>query len=386
LTAAKLLWKNSIRDRIFVDPVLCRALAMQSLERGFHPMRVYWVVQNLSALAVAISAVFLSVAPVRAQRFSEIDADCKQAEQAAAPHAVISNGLVKAVVYLPDANNGIYRAARFDWSGAIACLDYKGHSYFDMWNNKNDPTAHDSISGPVEDFRSADGKSAPFYDDAKPGELFVKPGIGLVRRIDDKPYRFQTLYPLVDGGKWTIHTTANSVSNRQELKSQFGVAYVYTKTLELDRNQPILEIQHSLKNTGTKTIDIQVYDHDFYRLDNEPTGPAIRVRFPFEPKVAQPFKNGARIDGKQIVYDRVLQTGESAQGGITGFSDSASDYDFILEDSHTGAGVEQTADVPLASITFWSVPATACPEAYIHVTIPPGQTGHWTIKYRFFTK
>jgi hypothetical protein len=141
LTAAKLLWKNSIRDRIFVDPVLCRALAMQSLERGFHPMRVYWVVQNLSALAVAISAVFLSVAPVRAQRFSEIDADCKQAEQAAAPHAVISNGLVKAVVYLPDANNGIYRAARFDWSGAIACLDYKGHSYFDMWNNAESTTS-----------------------------------------------------------------------------------------------------------------------------------------------------------------------------------------------------------------------------------------------------
>ncbi|MGA3264326.1 MAG: hypothetical protein ABSC47_09810 [Terracidiphilus sp.] len=339
------------------------------------------VAQYLAGAVLALSAAASS-----AQQFSQIDTGCKQAQQTAAPHAVISNGLIKAVIYLPDANNGIYRASRFDWSGSVACLDYKGHSYFDVWSPRNDPTAHDSITGPVEDFRSGDGRSAPFYKGAKPGDVFVKPGIGLVRRIDDKPYSFQTHYPLVDGGKWTIHSTASSVTNRQELKSQIGVAYVYTKTLKLDSNAPVMEIQHSLKNTGVKTLDIQVYDHDFYRLDNEPTGPAISVRFPFEPKVAQPFKNGARIDGKQIVYDRVLQTGETAQGNLTGFSNNASDYDFILENSHTGAGVEQTADLPLASITFWSVPATVCPEAYVHLTIPPGQTGHWTIRYRFYTK
>ena len=35
------------------------------------------------------------------------------------PQVEITNGLIKARLYLPDANNGYYRATRFDWSGII---------------------------------------------------------------------------------------------------------------------------------------------------------------------------------------------------------------------------------------------------------------------------
>jgi len=38
------------------------------------------------------------------------------------PEAWISNGLVRAKLYLPDAGNGYYRGTRFDWSGVIAGL------------------------------------------------------------------------------------------------------------------------------------------------------------------------------------------------------------------------------------------------------------------------
>jgi hypothetical protein len=46
------------------------------------------------------------------------------------PKAVLSNGSVQAVVYLPDAQKGYYRSTRFDWSGVVPCLAYKGHTYF----------------------------------------------------------------------------------------------------------------------------------------------------------------------------------------------------------------------------------------------------------------
>jgi hypothetical protein len=304
---------------------------------------------------------------------------------------VISNGQVNAVLYLPDATNGYYRARRFDWSGSVACLAYKGHTYFGVWSGvwapKYDPLTNDAITGPVEEFRAADGKSAPFYEDAKPGGFFVKPGVGLLRRLDDKPFDFRVLYPLVDGGKWTIHSSKEAVSFRQELKSSpIGVAYDYTKTLRLDKNAPVLEIEHTLKNTGTKTIDTEVYDHDFYMLDNEPTGPAMSVRFAFDPKPAQPLQNDARIDGRQLVYGRELKPGEEVQQDILGSSNSVSDYDLHVEDSRTGAGVEQSGDVPLVVLHFWSIRSNISPEAYIHLNIPPGQTAHWTIKYRFYTK
>ena len=38
------------------------------------------------------------------------------------PQAEISNGMIKARLYLPDAENGYYRATRFDWSGIISSL------------------------------------------------------------------------------------------------------------------------------------------------------------------------------------------------------------------------------------------------------------------------
>jgi len=39
------------------------------------------------------------------------------------PRAEISNGSVRAKLYLPDPDNGYYRATRFDWSGVISSLE-----------------------------------------------------------------------------------------------------------------------------------------------------------------------------------------------------------------------------------------------------------------------
>ena len=39
-----------------------------------------------------------------------------------APEVAISNGVIHARVYLPDAESGYYRGTRFDWSGAISSL------------------------------------------------------------------------------------------------------------------------------------------------------------------------------------------------------------------------------------------------------------------------
>ena len=305
--------------------------------------------------------------------------------QSSYPKALISNGLIHAVVLLPDAKNGYYRGSRFDWSGVIGCLEYKNHTYFGVWFPHYDPYLHDAITGPVEEFRPRDA-SPMNYDKAKPGELFVKPGVGVLRRIDDGPYRFTAPYPLVDGGKWTVHTKRDSVSFRHDLTGPSGISYIYKKTLELEKHQPVLIVQHELKNTGTETIETDVYNHDFFVIDGTPTGPAMVVRFPFEPKAEPGLANGASIQGKEIVYGRELQTGETAGSSLTGFSSNVSDYDFVVENRNTGVGVRQTGDLPISSIYFWSIRTTICPEAYVHLKISPGQTSHWTIRYRFYAK
>lgn len=310
--------------------------------------------------------------------------ECSALPQTSYPKAAISNGLVNAVVYLPDAKNGYYRATRFDWSGVVGCLSYKGHTYFGQWFPRYNPLANDSISGPVEEFKPSEG--ALNYNEAKPGELFVKPGVGVLRKISDSAYSSYFTYPLVDGGKWTVRTNKSGVRFTQRLNTQLGIAYVYRKNLRLDKRAPVLLIEHQLKNTGKKTIEMDVYDHDFFMLDHASTGPEIVVHFPFAPKAERPLMNGGKIVGNDITYEQELQPRQTVASFLTGYSDKVSDYDFTVENRAAAIGVEQTADVPISQFNFWSIRTTVCPEAYIHLKIEPGKTAHWTIKYRFYEK
>ena len=167
---------------------------------------------------------------------------------AEAPSVQISNGVVRASVYLPDANRGYYRGGRFDWSGVISRLEYAGHNYFGVWFSHYEPTLHDAITGPVEEFRSDDG--ALGFAEAKQGDLFVKIGVGILQKPDSKPYDFARNYRIVSTGVWVVRPEADRIEFTQELKGINGYSYVYTKRLRLVKGKPQLILEHSLKNTG----------------------------------------------------------------------------------------------------------------------------------------
>lgn len=338
----------------------------------------------ISLAVLGIAAALLEPVAWAQSKSSDRPDPCAGQTASDVPQVSISNGQVHALIDLPDPQKGYYRATRFDWSGVIPCLSYDGHTYFSPWRPTHDPLGHDSISGPVEEFHSTDG--ALGYADAKAGGLFVKPGVGVLRKIDDAPYKFSTLFPIVDNGKWSYRAKKAEISITQRLRSPVGYAYAYTKTLELEKDKPVMLIHHRLKNTGTKPIDTDVYDHDFYRLDNAPTGPDMVVHFAFAPAATRPLNNGGEIRGHDLIYQNELQERQPVSSLLTGYSSDPSDYDFTVENLKTGVGVEQTSDSPIASLNFWSVQATIAPEAYIHLHIVPGETRDWTIRYRFFDR
>jgi hypothetical protein len=352
------------------------------------PLREIALHNNRSLLLAALLFSLVALPAAQAQVAKDSSSPCASIINNDFPKAVLSNGSVQAVVYLPDTQKGYYRSTRFDWSGVVPCLTYKGHTYFGVWFNHYDPLINDAITGPVEEFRSSDGLSSINYNEAKPGELFIKPGVGVLRKVDDSPYKFGFRYPIVDLGKWKVRVKKDQVTFTQTLQSPLGYAYVYEKTLKLDKHQPILILEHHIKNTGTKAIDTEVYDHDFFMLDGTPTGPGMAVHFPFEPQAKRPLEPRGKIDGKDIVYVQEVGTGpgQAVSSYLTGYSNSPADYDFTVENRNTGVGVEQTSDSPIAQLNFWSIHTTICPEAYIHVNVQPGETGHWNIRYRFFAK
>lgn len=383
IAAALIAWIHPAAGPFSHSPA--DSCVMAERRKGYQIPRM----KDRSPLFRIFTLSILSIAPVAmhaTRGYAATTSGCAPIEPLSAPQTAISNGIISAIVLLPDAKKGYYRGSRFDWSGIVGCLTFRGHSYFGAWFPKYDPTHHDSITGPVEEFRSADGNSALGYDQAKPGGIFIKPGVGVLRRIDEKPFDFTAPYPLVDGGKWTVHAEKRQVVFRQDLNSQMGISYVYQKKLKLIASQPVLMIEHKLKNTGSEPIDTQVYNHDFFMLDAAPTGPGMVVRFPFVPATDRPLEDGAYIEGKQILYARELKKGESAFAAITGYGDRSSDFDFVVEDTNSGVGVEELGSLPLSRVFFWSIRTTICPEAYVHIQIKPGQTARWTIRYRFVAK
>jgi hypothetical protein len=301
------------------------------------------------------------------------------------PQASISNGRITAQFYLPDAEKGYYRGTRFDWSGSISSLKTAHHEYFGQWFDKYDPKLHDSIVGPVEEFIKND--TAVGYDEAKGGGTFIRIGVGVVRKpaAETKYQRFNT-YEIVDPGKWSVRHGADWIEFTHDLKDPAGgYGYHYTKTIRLKKNQDVMVIEHSLKNTGSKPIATAQYDHNFFVIDGKPSGPGNRVQFTF-PLKADQFNGGgaAEVHGKEIVYNKELAAGQSAYGEFTGFGPSASDYDIHLEHGAAGAGVHITGSLPLSKLVFWSIRTTFCPEAYVDINAAPGADVKWAYTYQFY--
>ena len=298
------------------------------------------------------------------------------------PQAEISNSRVRAKLYLPDPQNGYYRGTRFDWSGVVASLECDGHSYFGKWFERYDPKLHDAISGPVEEFfTNAAGLG---YNEAKPGESFIKIGVGALRKPDEPSYSSFNSYEIVNPGKREVKKGKDWIEFTHQLTDTAGYAYTYHKKLLLPKDKAELVIEHSLKNTGRKPIVTHAYNHNFFMLDEQPSGPDVVVRFPFELRATGDLKGLAEVRGKELVYLQELQKGQSVFTNLEGHGSSAQDYDIRVENRKTGAGVRQTGNRPLSKVVFWSIRSNVSPEPYIEMKIDPGKEERWRIRYEFY--
>lgn len=368
----------------------------------------------------------------------------------ASPSHRISNGELTATVYLPDARNGFYKTTRFDWSGAIGSLVYKGHEYYGPWWSKITDIYDFGYEGPNKDVISADftamvGPAEEFgqlgYAEVPSGGLFVKPGVGVLRR-DEAAYNHSRPYAIANGGTWSVKTAPESVAFTHTVSEpSIGYGYVYTKELRLTPGKPQLTISHVMRNTGTKPIVTNVYNHNFTTIDRETTGPNIAVTVPWPmtraagrgarpggpaapgaPAAAQPagavpagpggrqgqapadpyapLAVGERMgtqcgqpvmqalaapQGNVLVYARNLAGSECYQTSFTGFSAEVKDNEVRIENRRTGAGVLIRGDRPMSRFGYWSIRTVVAPEPYIDLNIAPSQSFDWSYTYDYYT-
>jgi len=314
------------------------------------------------------------------------------------PQAEISNGELRAKIYLPDGQGGFYRGTRFDWSGIVSSLEYKGHNYYGQWYTRSDPRVHDfefqgdeivsspccAIQGPVEEFQTH--HTALGFDEAAVGGTFIKIGVGVLRK-DSAGYDAFKQYELVDPGKWTVKTHADSVEFTHELTDPAsGYGYLYRKTVRLVAGKPEMVLEHHLKNTGRRAIESSVYGHNFLMLDRQTIGPDFTVTVPFQIQAAPPpRKDVAEIRGNQFVYVRALADRDVVYTQISGFTDNPHDNEVRIENTGVGAGMFIRGSRPLTHMALWSIRSVLAVEPFISMTIEPGGEFDWDVTYEYYT-
>jgi hypothetical protein len=293
----------------------------------------------------------------------------------------IKNELISIRYLLPDKETGYYRSTRFDWGGVMSGLEFRGHSYFGIWNPAPyNPILHDAITGLVEEFTPLG------YDEATEGGSFVKIGVGVLHKPKENRYNRFSYYQIEDNGKWKVKAKSAQISFTHTLVNK-DYGYEYLKTEKLIPGKAVLVISHTLKNKGLLPIETSVYCHNFFVMDSTPVGPAYVVKFPFTIKAGeQKAGNIAYVKDNAIYFNRDVVKGETTGiSGLTGFGNDVKDYDIRIENLKTGAGVRITGSLPISSMVFWTNPKTLCPEPYLNLKVDTGKEVSWTLTYEFYT-
>ena len=296
------------------------------------------------------------------------------------PATVISNNEIEMKLYLPDAEKGLYRATRFDWSGVIGSVQYKGHEYFGYWKSTHDPTFHEDLSGPVEGFI----EPGLGYAEAKPGGKFVRIGVGVIEKADEPEYNWRETYKIVDHGEWKIEQGKDWITFTHEVNSDMGYGYVYEKSIKLKNDGFI--IGHQLRNTGTKVIETDQFNHNFFMIDGERSGTAFKISFPYDISTDDDPKGLLEIKGKEISFLKDLMDDDAVFVALTGYGTMKEDHQVTVLNQKSGAGVTFQVDKPLHRMAFWSCATTLSPENFIWLSVEPGAEEAWNSEYTLFVK
>lgn len=296
------------------------------------------------------------------------------------PSLTISNEEIEMLVYLPDPENGLYRATRFDWSGVIGSVQYRGHEYFGYWKDTHDPLFHEDLPGPVEGYI----KPGLGYEEAEAGGRYVRIGVGVIEKPDEAEYSFRNSYKLLDHGKWTIDHGTDWISFKHELNSDIGYSYIYEKMVKLKNDGFIIE--HSLENTGTKLIETDQFNHNFFMIDGEYSGKAFNIKFPYPVTTLDDPSGYVKLEGNEISFMKDLAEDESFFLLLQGYGEDPGDHMVTVENRKTGAGVSFGIDKPLYRMAFWACHTTLCPENFIWISVEPGSRDEWTSEYTLFVQ
>lgn len=221
------------------------------------------------------------------------------------------------------------------------------------------------------------------FDEAAPGETFVKIGVGMLEKPDAEPYKFSRNYRIVRALPWQVKQGSHSIAFAQTLPETNGLGYEYVKRIELGPDAPSFTVAYSLRNTGAKPIDTTYYCHNFVVFDDQPLTPGVRVLLPFQTGSAD-IKEIAEVRDGRVVLQEELPNGKSLYHKFESPGFSADDNQARIENPSTGTGLRVSGDAAPTNVVFYALGKAVCFEPFIPLRLESGEVKQWSDHYEFY--
>ncbi|MFP4056454.1 MAG: hypothetical protein ACLF0G_06260 [Candidatus Brocadiia bacterium] len=287
----------------------------------------------------------------------------------------IANERLNAVLMVPDQPSSPYAGPRYESGGVVMQVTLDGEHTFLGEEGRGDRLGG---YGLIEEMGISE---AIGYEQAQPGEPFLKLGVGLVTRGKREKYLFYEALPVAQRFPWDVRVGPRWATFVQAGKPFRGIAYRYRKRVVIDEQQPLLRIEHRLTNTGTKRIATDQYCHNYLRFDDAPPGPGYRIEFPF-PLVAEgEAKRPMVVEGGTISFAAELEG--AAYCRFQGQRPSARGHRFLVRHAGNGLSLEVGGDFPIAYLACYADDRAVSPEAFCAIDVEPGESFRWTRIYAF---
>jgi hypothetical protein len=248
------------------------------------------------------------------------------------------------------------RGPRFDTTAAIVSVRVDGKEFL--------------TEGGLADEFNPKWISPPGFDQAKPGEPFLKIGVGVLLRKSEWRYFFGHRYAVKQLAE-VEHMAGlpeGVIGFRQRCDSQLGWGYDYEKNYAVDAATRTLVIRYRMENTGEKPFTIEQYTHNWFAFAApKEAGVSHTLHTPFV------LDEGLSVPGPlpDPIYRMAEQTTSAAANRVR------------LQNASDGRWVEFTGDFAVSRFALAVDANTFSAEVFGRWALPPGATVTWSRTYRF---
>jgi hypothetical protein len=273
-----------------------------------------------------------------------------------------------------------YTCARFDWTGQIMQITFKGtHTFctsetFKPWKIKK------LGRGLVNEF----GIEQPVgYDDCKKGQWFPKIGVGLLLRKSKRNYHFYKKYK-IQPFSIAVEREKNSIRFISQAKETRGYAVIYKKSIALDKNA--FTIDYELVNTGSKHIVTNEYNHNFLGINQQHIDNKYILRLPFtiNPDSFTELKNPRKVLclGKNDITWNAVPKKDFFIRQLN--HSPLKQCSWSLEHTVSRVGIRGIHQFPVKTFNLWGKGHVVSPEVFFDIALNPGKTVRWQRRYEVF--